>query len=409
MLTTRNFRLIFAGVCFTAVSLIHAQSILSVQYPGGLPQAHSTGPSISMGGAGTGIQNDFFGMADNIANLGGMNRAVFSAVTSFDFVSIRQDNARSTLFALAPRLISFAFHINPAGTFGFSIDQRSSMRLRFVTDNSIPLSDGSTITDSLGVARTGGMSSWQAGWGRAIGQWAFVGVGYERIYMSSNEIDLYSSGLSSGIPRYDTLGLVLRSNAFRGGLLFPLQKLTIGMSGEYVFKGDGERTIGSTDSTSNEYQTFSLTLPPSLSLGASYAFSPSWLAAVSSGITLWKNYHTTLPDTIPLGSKVDNALSFSAGVQFIPAPNLLVPQYWEIMQYRAGFRYTELPVVSGAEFAFTLGVGLPLLKGGGLIDCIAEFGRRSDSRFPNYSENFLQLYVGINGGRRWSQNTGTRY
>jgi hypothetical protein len=404
----QKFRLaIIIAAC--AWCSLHAQSVLSVLYPFGLPQAHATGPSLAMGGAGTGVQNDFFGMADNVANLGGMNRAVFSAVTSFDFVSINQGNKHSTLFALSPRLISFAFHINPVGTFGFSLDQRSSKFLRYVTDSVITLNDGSSITDSLGYARQGGLSSWQVGWGRAIGRLAFVGVGYERMYLSGEDITMHSADISSGTPRYDSVNIIFRGNAFRGGILIPLQKLTIGMSGEYVFTGDAERTVGSTDSTNAAHQTFSLTLPPSLSLGASYALSPSWLASVSSGITLWKKYRSTLPDTLPLGGKVDNALSFAAGVQYIPAPNLLVPKYWEIMQYRAGFRYTQLPVVTGSEFAFTLGIGLPLLKGGGLIDCVAEYGKRTDSRFTNYSENFLQLFIGINGGRRWYQNTGTRY
>jgi hypothetical protein len=129
------------------------------------------------------------------------------------------------------------------------------------------------------------------------------------------------------------------------------------------------------------------------------------MAAVSSEITLWERYSSS----ITLGGKVDKALSFAAGAQYIPAPNLLAPRYWEIMQYRASFRYRELPVVSGSEFAFTLSTGLPLLRGGGLVDLIAEYGRRSDSRFSGYSEQFVNFSIGINGGRKWSQSTGIRY
>jgi hypothetical protein len=405
MLATHKFRLVASGVCFAAASLLHAQSILSVQYPGGLPLAHATGPSLAIGGAGSGVQNDFFGMADNVANLGCLNRSVFSAVTSFDFISVKQGNAASTFAALSPRLFSFAFPLNPVGAFGFSFDQRTTMRYRFITDTLITTGSGLSVTDSLGDVVEGGIKSWQAGWGRAIGRWAFVGASYERLYLSSIDITLYSAGLGGGQPRYDSVSFLFRGNALRAGILVPMAKLTVGMTGEYVFTGHAERTVGSTDSTMKGTQTFPLSLPPSLSLGASYAFSPSWLAAVSSGITLWKKYHSPYP----LGGDVDNALSLAAGLQFIPAPHLLMPRYWEIMQYRLGFRYCELPVVTGSEIAFDVSIGLPLLKGGGLVDCIAEYGRRSDSRFPNNSENFLRLFIGINGGRKWYRSTGTRY
>jgi hypothetical protein len=408
MMRQLNFRftmLSAAHLCLMVAAALYAQSPLSVQYPGGLPLAHASGPSLSLAGAGIGVRNDFFGMADNPANLGGMNRAVFSAVTSFDFLTISEGNAGSTLFSLSPRLLSFSFPISPVGAFGFSLDRRSSTNLRYVADTLITVPGGASVRDSLGVAIQGGLTSWQAGWGRAFGRRLFVGAAYERMYLSSNDITLYSAGTEGGVPQYDSIKYLFRGNALRAGALFTLQKLTLGISGEYVFTGDAQRTVGSTDSTLAGERTFSLTLPPSLSIGASYAFSPSWMAAVSSGITLWQNYRSP----VKLGGAVDNALSFAGGAQYIPAPSLLTPKYWEIMQYRAGFRYCELPVTTGSEFAFDLGVGLPLLRGGGLVDLVAEYGKRSDSRFTGHSEQFLHVSIGINGGRKWSRSTGIRY
>jgi hypothetical protein len=346
-------------------------------------------------------------MADNVANLGDMNRAVFSAVASFDFLSINQGRKSSLLFALSPRIFSFAFPINPVGSFGFSFDKRNTMNYRFVRDSMRTLSNGISVAESLGVAVVGGMSSWQAGWGRTVGSVALVGISYERIYLSSDEITQYSATIDNqGQPRPDSISCIFRGNAVRGGILVPLHKLTFGMAGEYVFKGKASRILGSIDTAGGRPgpQEFSLYLPPSLSLGISYAFSPEWMAAASGSITLWQDYYSQEK----LGGNVDNALSFAGGAQFIPAPHLLVPRYWEIMQYRAGFRYSQLPIVTASEFAFGLSVGLPLLRGGGLVDLIAEYGKRSDSRL-GYSDNFLQLFIGINGGRKWSQNTGIRY
>jgi hypothetical protein len=402
---SRTFRRSAAAWLLAAAVPCTAQSLLSTHYPLGLPTPHATGPSLSMGGAGTGVRSDFFGMADNVANLGGMSRAVFSAAASFDFTSINEGNASSSLIGLSPRLFSFAFHIAPAGTFGFSFDQRSSMRMKFVTTSVTPLFDGRNITDSCCLAIRGGLKSWQAGWGRALGERVFVGMACEWLYLSGENVSLYSSDLGTTAPRYDSTRTMFRGNAVRCGVLVPTGKWTFGLSGEYAFEGDAERTTASTDSTTRDEVKFRLSLPPSLSLGASYAPSPSWTAAVSSEITLWQSYRSG----VALGGTVDNALLFAAGVQYIPAPNLLVPRYWEIMQYRLGFRICELPVVSGTEFAFTAGIGLPLLKGGGLIDCTAEYGSRSDSRYGTYAERFLRLYLGINGGRKWSQKTGIRY
>jgi hypothetical protein len=407
MTALRSCWCIAFAVFLTAASPCSAQSVLSMQYPGGLPIAHATGPSIAIAGAGTGVRNDFFGMADNVANLGGMNRAVFSASTSLDFNSIHEGSSSSSFLTLSPRLFSFSFAIAPVGTFGFSLDQRTSMRLKIVRFFDTTLNNGIQVTDSIGIAQRGGVKSWQAGWGRAIGRWGFVGLSYERIYLSSENINRESGTLGDGItlPADDSTRYLFRGNAVRGGILVPVRKLTFGMSGEYVFKDNAKKTVRATMTARNSDTKFSLSLPPSLSFGVSYSPSPSWMAAASSGITLWQSYRST--DT--LGGKVDNAWSIAAGVQYVPAPNLLVPRYWEVMQYRLGIRYCELPVVTGSEFALTAGVGLPLLKGGGLLDCIAEFGIRSDSRHTTYSERFLHLYVGINGGRRWSQKTGIRY
>ena len=126
-------------------------------------------------------------------------------------------------------------------------------------------------------------------------------------------------------------------------------------------------------------------------------------------MTFWNQYKSAKPIGTDKNPEVHNALSFSAGGQYIPAPNMLMPHYWEIMQYHAGARYCRLPDGHSSEYAMDFGLGLPLLKGGGLIDLIAEYGTRSDTRFSGYSENFWQFSIGVNGGRTWAQNTGVRY
>jgi len=94
-------------------------------------------------------------------------------------------------------------------------------------------------------------------------------------------------------------------------------------------------------------------IPPSAAVGASYLFSPEWMAAADVSGVFWNNY--TSGGLLDTTARNNTALSFSAGGQFIPAPNLLTPKYWETINYRAGFRYSQLPLKTSSEFALTLG------------------------------------------------------
>ena len=253
---------------------------------------------------------------------------------------------------------------------------------------------------------------WQAGWGYGLGRFARVGLCYERIYFSSYEINMWRSGIIGGqgasfLRLFDTTLVTFRGNGIRIGVLVPYKKFTAGVSGEYIIPGNAQQQtiLDGPLGSRSENENFSLHLPQSLDVGLSYSLSPGWMVAASSGLTFWQNYYCGFT----LGSTPRNTLTFSCGTQFIPAPNLLVPRYWEIMQYRAGFRYAQLPAPGAAEAALTIGTGLPLQQGSGLFDIILEFGRRFDRNYSGYSENYLQLMLGINGGRKWFRNTGMRY
>jgi hypothetical protein len=121
---------------------------------------------------------------------------------------------------------------------------------------------------------------------------------------------------------------------------------------------------------------------------------------------VWDNYRSE-HDLLGLAPQElrDAAVRLSAGAQFTPAPELLTPRYWEIMQYRGGIRYNQLPVPSAYELAFSFGVGMPLPQGGGLIDLSIEYGRRHDKDFSNIREELFRFAIGINGGRKWNKST----
>lgn len=204
----------------------------------------------------------------------------------------------------------------------------------------------------------------------------------------------------------DSTEFVFRTNGIRGGLMIPISQFTMGISGEYIFIDNAtEKKFLINGDTIKSSSDFDFKPAPSLSIGGSYAFSPEWLIAADAGITLWKEFYSQLKTVSPL----ENAVTVSAGAQFIPAPNLLAPKYYEIMQYKAGFRFSQMPVSTASEIAIDLGVGLPLQQNGSIFDINFEYGRRWDSNFKNYSEQIFSIQLGINGGRKWYQSNESNY
>jgi hypothetical protein len=373
----------------------------------GLPTQPLTGPSLSLEGTGTGVQNDFFGMSKNPANLAKINRAVFNAAATFDFLRLSNDKKAANLFGFNPQIISLGIPFGPAGTLGLSFDQRNNSNFKSHSNSVVLYSNLFSAfpdTSHLWIVQDGGSIVWQAGWGYSILNKVSLGLTYERYYFSNhtNFIREITGSMSDTI--IDSTCLSFRGNGIRGGVMVPLGKLTLGFSGEYVFanKSTNYDQVAGTD-TSREEIFFKP--PPALGFGASYQFSPGLLVAADIDATLWNRFYSDLENT----ELRNYAMNVSFGGQYIPAPNLLTPRYIETVQYRGGFRYTQLPASTASEFAVSLGAGLPLEQGGGLFDVIFEYGRRWDSKYTKYNEDFFGIKFGINGGRKWLKSSDTSY
>jgi long-subunit fatty acid transport protein len=394
-----------------------SQSILGLQYPFGIPLTSGTGTSLSMGGTGIAIANDFLGITENPANLGNVNRAVFSLNASLDIMAISQNDAHSTHLNFNPNLLSFSFPLAKFGSFGFSFAQLSDADATYKNESSLLLS-GLSTTSKFGYIRDGNTNAWQLGWGYAIKNYAKIGLSYERLYFNSNTLSIKMVEGAVNDSLNDSTRMSFHCNGLRAGVQIPLKNLTLGFSGEYIFKSEATqyREIKGTRVDSNfapvlitSKRTSDITPPPSFGIGAAYQIRPELLAALDFQTTFWSKYHSDISD-IPFGkAALNNAYNFSIGTQFTPAPNLLTPKYYEIVQYRAGFRYTQLPVSTASEFGLSLGAGLPLKEGGGLFDIFLEYGRRWDSNVNNYSENIFKIQIGFNAGRKWYQSAEASY
>ncbi|HMA63820.1 MAG TPA: hypothetical protein VKO63_01435 [Chitinispirillaceae bacterium] len=388
-------------------TLSSAQSMLSFEYPVGIPVSLSGGPSLSLGRTGVGLQNEFLAMSRNVANIGGLEASVFSTALAYDFVTLNSGDNSEAHSSFNPQMISFSFPLkHNLGAIGISLEQRSNFALKFNATTTTTINNF-TYTELMGVKRSGGLSHWQIGYAYKIKRIGSIGLSYERVYLS-DKLNRYKTITLGSVQstQKDSVSTRAQANGIRGGLLIPYKNFTAGLSGEYFFIDDikTSRTI-STQSSQPLPVKSRLKLAPSIAVGASYQFNPEWFVAADAGVTLWDEFYSGLGTS----RKLDNAPSFSFGGQYIPAPNLLAPKFYEIIQYRAGLRFAQMPVKTAKEYAFDIGVGLPIQQKTSYIDVNFEIGSRSDSYYKDYSETFFSIQFGLNGSRKWYQATGTSY
>jgi hypothetical protein len=431
MTTIKSYKRITAKICLMALCLgavatfssVNAQSQLSLFFPFGVPLQQNSGTSFFMGGAANAVAGDYAVMLRNPANLGFIDRTVFSSLFAFQFNRIAQAGIYDNFNQGNPRQVSIGIPVGKFGGIGLSCDNRSNAETKFRPAPEKFGFDTSTITYRGGLATTGGLISWQVGWGRDIPELLHlrVGAAYERVYFSYTETILRTfTDISRTIDSRDSTYKTFGADAVRGGALLPLWKFKVGLSGEYYFPAEVklDNAIYSTTSDTSassgitavpidrREQSARVRVPPSFTLGISYTVNPEWLAAVDYNVVQWNSFNGHgLFSSNPSGT----TQSFSAGVQYVPVISLLYPKYWETLRYAAGFRYTELPAIKSSEFAFSFGAGLPIGKGRGEFDIGAELGRRTSGKYPDYSENFLQIGIGINGGRKWSKSSAGNY
>lgn len=390
----------------------YSQSIEGLRFPFGIPLQSGTGLSLSMGGSGIGISNDILGMSENPANLGAVGRAVFSAHGSLDFTNIKDDGKATNHITFNPHILSFCFPIKKLGSLGFSITQTGNAESKFMIDQRLPISEFD-VNGRQGLIREGSSIVWQAGWGYSIKRYAKIGLAYQRMYFNPSWINVKLTEGDINDSLLDSSSISFVTNGISAGIQVPIKKLTLGISGQYFFENDasyhyylsGTKVKDSTLSSQIETENYNFAMrpAPSIGFGASYQISPEWLCAADFEATIWSKYISKF------NKNVDNAYGFSAGTQYVPAPNLLTPKYYEIMQYRAGFRFNQLPVSTVSEAGISFGIGLPLREGGGIFDIFFEYGQRWDKDISHYKEEFFKIQLGFNAGRKWYQSSDTNY
>jgi hypothetical protein len=405
-------KLIFVGLCAGFITFASGQSLIGSTFPFGSPMHENSGMSLSMGGASSAANADYNLMLQNPAGLAAIDKTVLSALFLIDFLRLAEPSGHTNMVTTTPQQISVGIPLGRFGTVGLSYDQRTNHSMSAKYDTVFQYSN-TEARFSSGLSEAGGVSVWQFGYGVLLWKRLQAGASYERAYYTfdKSRVEKFSYGTTVPMPSRDSSRTSCVFNGLRGGVVVPVTKMRIGLSGEYFFSGDAKTssavfqkdTVAPVPGTSGE-QTYKLRLPPSMTLGLAYDFSPEWLAAADLSLSFWKSALT--------GNEHTNTMytpSVSVGGQFIPAPNLLTPKYWEIIRYRAGLRYTQLPASDASEIMLSLGTGLPIGKGVGVFDIGLEIGRRQSKTFSNLTEDVVRIAIGFNGARKWSKLSRGNY
>jgi hypothetical protein len=393
-----------------------AQSMLALKYPAGSPVRIVSGMAYSMGLTGTALPDEHLLMFANPGNLGSIEKTIFSTLVSVDFLTLSEGPTSSTFPVFRPRHIGIGLPFGIAGTIGLGFDRRSDATAKYRSSRPEPYQTiDSTIT---ALSRNGGVTVWSAGYGHSIGKWAQLGLAYQRLYFNSDvtQLTTVKGGDPAMLDRFyttdirDSARISAGCNGLKAGVMVPFEKFTFGIAGEYLFGSQSSAattTYSGTDTTyGTKTENSDFRLPPTVSGGISWQVLPELLVSSDVATTLW-TYYVKGAGMEPVPT-VNYTTGFGIGAQYVPAPNLLAPKYWETMRYRAGFRYSQLPAAGNSEFSFSLGAGLPL-QASGLLDLVLSYGRRTDSHIVNYAEDMFSISIGVNGGRKWSEGSIGNY
>jgi hypothetical protein len=226
------------------------------------------------------------------------------------------------------------------------------------------------------------------------------------------------TGVQSGL---DSIYYNQASSSVSGGFLLRIRQLGFGVSAVYPFIGDlrSQESVrrlernqhGEFNVLANPIKldtTYRLQLPPSGIIGTSWTFNQRLKTALDFSLALWDAYYwTDAPNLIFDDGELQNAFGVSAGVEFIPQPNLLSARYFQKVHYSGGLAFRQLPIDGDWEGSVSVGLGLPL-GGMGMLDVSVETGTRRSKTASDIKENFVRLNFGMSGGRAW-RPSGTQF
>ena len=141
------------------------------------------------------------------------------------------------------------------------------------------------------------------------------------------------------------------------------------------------------------------TLPRYLAAGFSYRDSEKWLFVFDYNIQDWASYRL-----FEESDSLENSMSISAGVQYVPEYNS-VTKYYKKIQYRLGLSYKNTPIqirnTQIQEKSISFGIGLPVKRSRTKYDFSLIIGERGTVESNLIKEQFLTFGLTISYDGIW--------
>lgn len=141
-------------------------------------------------------------------------------------------------------------------------------------------------------------------------------------------------------------------------------------------------------------------LPNQMNFGISLEKNNSLLVGVDFGMQQWGDYRTSDNKA----GNLHNTMSVAAGVEYTPKPSS--NRYWDLVTYRAGFQYNQMPYLIGGlkinDVNGSLGVSLPL--GSYLVNHISisvVAGQRGVLTANQIRERYVRIALGFSLNDWW--------
>jgi hypothetical protein len=332
-----------------------------------------------------------------------------------------RDGASQTNASFNLSHINFAIPVSQKSALSFGLMPYSSVGYRFSSPGSID-----TLSINNVYSGDGDISKAYLGYGIQFGK--HISLGFNANYLFGNiknsqeaQYPISTGALNSKLDKNRLInGLNIDYGLQYSTLIGEDLNMVIGYAGnvssnmrlkesEVVYRTFGSST-GDTENIPLDSIRFiqgerkNLKMPLTHKFGISFNKANKWLIGVDANVSNWSDYREG--DFDP---GLQNSYGIAAGGQF--TPDLTSTKYFNVVDYKLGFRYNKSNVKINNkdvnEMGVSIGLGLPLPSNRRSsfykINLSAEFMQRGSSDINLVKENFVNINLGFTLNDRWFQ------
>lgn len=374
-----------------------------------------------MGGTGVSFTNTFYINSLNPALLAkdrlvnGLKYVAFNVSGKGYFRNLQQEGKVGQDFGLNLSNLGMAFPIVRRWTVGVNfrpysiVDNENIVRRPFWGSSSIGSYD---FKEYGGLSRVGLTNSFNIAKGLYVGvegQYYFGNITRDTTiqFINTGEVTRYSG-------RHSLKGVSLKGGVAYQHKISKKWKANIGatyqigneLKGDFlnVFQSyansqNGVLPIGDPDTLSTG--DFSTSLPAKYKIGVSIEKNFNWVFAAEYGFTDWEG--TSKPFDNRAKNSLRNSKETNLGIEWIP--NVSSGKYFNQVFYRVGYKNITTPYyLSNTQIvdnSFSLGMSLPLGRGGSYLDLAMALGRRGTMANNLVKENYAKISVSFSFVKDW--------